>query len=326
MGDGRMKVDEKTIERLSVSLQQAGLDFDAKKITQQLTRTEAGIVIMSVNSARSANAKRKLTKNIQRLLDRGSVKDLGRDRETTGYEGTERGNKGNEGIPGGVQTGLVREGRGDKEDLIRLDLIKNREYVRASIDKTQIIKDNPYLESKGILSTTINNPRFAGMIRQDDQKNIIFPHRDYDGISGAEINSQKFTGFMKGGTKAVWHSKTTPEDRRLVITESGVDALSYHQIKGDLYTRYLSVGGTMSLHQEEIVKAAINKMPAGSEIIAGFGKDLQGERFFERIKILAPHVNIRREVPAIGKDWNEQLQEMSMNRTPAKGPVRELLR
>jgi hypothetical protein len=341
MGDGRLKVDEKTIERLSTSLQKAGLNFDAGNIAKQLTRTETGIVIMSVNSARSENAKRKLAENLQRVLDRGAVKNMGRDREADGNEGPQRSYNGNEAISGGIQTRIVLENRGDKEKPVGLNkesgiekigeskiepVINNREAVRAAIGKAQSVNNSRYLESRGISASTINNPRFVGMIRQDDHKNVLFPHRDREGLSGAEIGNKDFAGFTKGGLKAIWHSKATPEDKKLVITISGLEALSYHQIKGDQHTRYLSVGGEMNASQEEIVKAAIKKMPRGSEIIAGFNKDLQGEHFTEKLKSLAPQANIKREVPGIGKAWNEHLQVMLKNQTLAKGLERELLR
>jgi hypothetical protein len=124
----------------------------------------------------------------------------------------------------------------------------------------------------------------------------------------------------------VWHSKATAKDNKLVVTGSGLEALSYHQIKGNQYTRYLSLGGGMSTSQEEMVKAAIKKMPRGSEIIAGFNKDLQGERFSEKLKSLAPQANIKREVPTVGKAWNDALQVMLKYQAPIKGFERELLR
>jgi hypothetical protein len=330
MGDGRLKVDAKTISKLSISLGTAGLDFDAGKIAQQLTRTEAGIVIMSVNSARSENAKRKLAENIQRLLDRGVAKDLGRDRKTVGDEGPQRGDKGDEAISGGIQTGPILENRADRQKPLGINdnfrTEPEREIVKSVIRRSITVNNNRYLESRGISESTIKNARFAGMIRQDDHKNVLFPHRDYEGLSGAEIENKDFASFVKVRSKAVWHSKATPDDKKLVITESGIDALSYHQIKGNRYTRYLSVGRDMSSSQEQIIKAAIKKMPHGSEIVAGFNKNLQGDRFAERLKSLVPQANIKREVPAIGKDWNEHLQAMLKKQTLAKGFERELLR
>jgi hypothetical protein len=330
MGDKRLKVDEKTIEKLSDSLDKAGFDFDAGKIAQQLTRTETGIVIMSVNSARSENAKQKLTEDLQRLQDRGTAKDLERDREAVGNQGPKRGDKGDEGISGGIQTRVILENRGDKEKRLGVNNnIRNeseRENAKSAIRRSGTINNNLYLETRGISASTINNPRFAGMVRQDDHNNVLFPHRDHEGLSGAEIENNNISGFMKVRSKAVWYSKATPNDKRLVITESGMNALSYHQIKGSQHTRYLSLGGDMSGSQEQIIKAAIKKMPRDSEIIAGFNKSLQGERFAERLKSLAPQANIKREVPAIGKNWNELLQAMQKKQALAKGFEREILR
>ena len=69
---------------------------------------------------------------------------------------------------------------------------------------------------------------------------ILFPHHDANGLCGFETKSWRFTGFARAGSKALWWSKATPADNRLVIAESAIDAISYHQVNPHPKTRYVS--------------------------------------------------------------------------------------
>jgi hypothetical protein len=84
-----------------------------------------------------------------------------------------------------------------------------------------------------------------GTVAIDNRGNDIFPHYDGDGLTGFTIKNDNYQGFSKGGTKALWSSKPSESDLRLVITESAIDAMSYHQLFADKnpHTRYISTGG-----------------------------------------------------------------------------------
>ena len=69
--------------------------------------------------------------------------------------------------------------------------------------------------------------RFAGRVRIDGRGNAIFPHFDQEGLCGYEIKNRNYTGFAAGGEKGLWVSRTHPEDNRLVLAESAIDALSH---------------------------------------------------------------------------------------------------
>jgi hypothetical protein len=174
----------------------------------------------------------------------------------------------------------------------------------------ELRSDNAYLNSRGITAETISDPRFKGMIRIDNRGNTVFPHYDKKGLSGYEIKNKHFTGFSKGGTKSVWPSRIRSSDLRLVITESAIDALSYHQLKGDKHTRYMSVGGQITKQQESVLTMAINKMAQGSHIVAAFDNDMAGNEFAKGLKQTNLGADIRREVPDYGKDWNDQLKRL----------------
>ena len=70
-------------------------------------------------------------------------------------------------------------------------------------------------------------------MRIDSLGNTVFPHFDAAGLCGYEIKNCGFTGFAAGGQKGLWMSHTQPADRRLILTESAVDALSYAALLPD---------------------------------------------------------------------------------------------
>jgi hypothetical protein len=95
------------------------------------------------------------------------------------------------------------------------------------------------LEKMSLTTFTIDCERFMGMFREDRQGNILFPHYDAQGLSGYEIKGRDFTGFSEDGVKALWESQKKALDARLVIVESALDALSYHQMYGSQNTLHL---------------------------------------------------------------------------------------
>ena len=192
----------------------------------------------------------------------------------------------------------------------------DREKVIEALNKSREATHSPYLNSRGITNDTLNSPRFKGQILIDGKNNMIFPHRDREGVSGFAVKNQDFTGFSKHGVKRVWHSNTMSTDNKLVLTESAIDAISYQQLHGDKNTRYMSIEGQYSPEQKELLKAAMNKMPQGSTIVMGFDNDKDGARFVKELKEIAPaHVKAVREIPKIGKDWNEQLKNVARSMT-----------
>ena len=110
----------------------------------------------------------------------------------------------------------------------------------------------PYLEhERCVPAAVLLSPRFAGRMRIDSLGNTVFPHFDAAGLCGYEIKNRGFTGFAAGGQKGLWFSHTQPADRRLVLTESAIDALSYAALFPDAedQTRYASLGGKPSSRQ-----------------------------------------------------------------------------
>ncbi|HKO91397.1 MAG TPA: toprim domain-containing protein [Polyangiaceae bacterium] len=198
---------------------------------------------------------------------------------------------------------------------------KDRAAVAIAVARSTVVETHPYLESRGLTRETLSGPRFQGTWRQADgaHQNVMFLHRDGDGLAGFELKNSGFTGFSRGGDKGLWASSARPTDHRLVIAESAIDALSYHQANPHPKTRYLSFAGGLNERQPELIERAISWMPAGSTVVAATDNDKEGRVFAERIAELCakhPHVTFERHAPTLGKDWNDQLQALRSPKRP----------
>ena len=187
---------------------------------------------------------------------------------------------------------------------------KEKSKVITQFESFQTINNHPYLNQRGISQDTINNPRFKGTIYLDSRNNAIFPHRDREGVCGYETRNQNFKGFSSGGTKGLWVSKSGQNDNKLVICESPLDCLSYHQLFPDDYTRYFATSGTLSEKQKDLLRTAFEKLDQKKgEIIIATDKDIGGEEIAQELKEIAPKTaQVFRHVPKYQKDWNEALQ------------------
>lgn len=179
----------------------------------------------------------------------------------------------------------------------------------------------PYLEQERCLpALVLSAPRFAGRMRIDARGNTIFPHFDGAGLCGYEIKKRGFTGFAAGGEKGLWFSHIRPNDRRLVLAESAIDALSHAALFPDAEdrTRYASLGGKPNARQTGLIRASIARLPAGSAIVAAFDADEAGRWLVEVIRLALASVAAKRgrrdlifkaHLPAQeGEDWNQVLQ------------------
>lgn len=179
----------------------------------------------------------------------------------------------------------------------------------------------PYLEQDRCLPAGVLwSPRFGGRMRMDSRGNTVFPHFDAAGLCGYEIKNRGFTGFAAGGEKGLWFSHTRRDDRRLILTESAIDALSYAALFPDAkdQTRYASLGGKPSRRQMGLLQAIIAELPETAEIVAAFDADLAGRRLAAEIRQIVADVACRKERTDLifkshlptqeGEDWNIVLQ------------------
>jgi hypothetical protein len=182
----------------------------------------------------------------------------------------------------------------------------------------------PYLEcDRCVPAAVISSPRFRGRIRIDVRGNTVFPHFDSAGLCGYEIKNRGFTGFAAGGKKGLWFSHTRTDDRRLVLVESAIDALSYAALFPDAedHTRYASLGGRPSSRQMGLIRATIVKLLAGTEVVAAFDADAAGRSLAEGIRQVVANIASAIDTGELafearlpvkeGEDWNKVLQDVS---------------
>ncbi len=191
-----------------------------------------------------------------------------------------------------------------------LPVSRDRAGVMQAWERAKGCFSLPYLTSRGIGPDILTLPRFAGRVRVDQRNNALFPHYDNDGLCGFEMKNKGFTGFAPGGSKGLWFSQALTTDRQLVLTESAIDAISYQVLHPDeLWSRYMSTGGELSPKQPALLRAAMEKLPAGALVLLAFDNDEGGEKIAAEVKAIAPAGReLRRVVPDVGKDWNDMLK------------------
>ncbi len=187
---------------------------------------------------------------------------------------------------------------------------KDRYQIVAQFENFAPINNHPYLNQRGVSQDTINDPRFSKTIYLDNRNNAVFPHQDREGVCGYEIRNQNFKGFSNGGTKGLWVSNSSSKDEKLVICESPLDCLSYHQLFPDDHTRYFATSGTLSEKQKDLLRTAFENIEQKKgEIIIATDNDIGGKEIAQELKEIAPKTaQIFRHVPKYQKDWNEALQ------------------
>jgi hypothetical protein len=201
---------------------------------------------------------------------------------------------------------------------------KNRLKVEAAFAGTEEARRHAYLEDeRAIPVALLESGRFIGRIRKDARGNAVFPHFDAGGLCGFELKNAGFTGFAAGGTKGLWLSHAIPEDWRLVVCESAIDALSHAALFADERTRYASLGGKPNPAQTELIRAAATRMPAGAQIVAAFDADSTGRELAELVRRaveLTGRADLGFEIhePHGVKDWNDQLRRKGQAPLPSR--------
>ena len=172
---------------------------------------------------------------------------------------------------------------------------------------SDIAADNRFLLSRKISPETISDDRFSASIFTDKHNNVVFPHKNENGITGLEKRNTKFWGFNEGGQRSLWFSRSRKEDKRLAFFESGLDALSYFQIKDDRESQYFSIGGQLSDNQIHLIGKVLEKNQ-DKEIVLGFDNDQGGHSYVRKLKESFKNKEFQIDVPLKeGHDWNDCL-------------------
>src|ERR1035441_4842757 len=139
-------------------------------------------------------------------------------------------------------------------------------------------------------------------------------------------HSAELPGDVPGNARAVGQPgrvRSRPDDRRLILAESAIDALSHAVLFPDAedQTRYASLGGKPNSKQPGLLQTTIALLPEGSEIVAAFDADEAGRMLVEVSRRAVANVVSRTgrvdlifqvHLPAQeGDDWNQVLQRTS---------------
>ena len=186
---------------------------------------------------------------------------------------------------------------------------RDRASVMAAWEMAEPCPALPYLTGRGLGPDVLALPLFVGCVRVDRRNNALFPHYDKDGLCGFEVKNKGFTGFASGGVKGLWYSQAKTTDGRLVLVESAIDAMSFHALQGDMFTRYMSTGGELNPQQPVLLRGAMEKLHPSAVVVLAFDNDEGGDKIAKEVEAVAPAGRtLLRMRPEGGKDWNQILK------------------
>jgi hypothetical protein len=202
----------------------------------------------------------------------------------------------------------------------------DRALVARVFEAAHAVVNSDYLNTRGVRPAVLNSDRFFGTFREDSRGNVLFPHHDADGFAGFESKNRGWTSFSPGGVRALWRSNSFADDSQLVLVESAIDAISFHQVHRAPRARYASTAGTLSEHQRLVLRETLNALPKAITVVLAFDRDLAGDKLAEQVRALGA-AEFSRCYPPTGKDWNEHLQSLQREHIravpPSRGPSRE---
>ena len=132
--------------------------------------------------------------------------------------------------------------------------------------------------------------------------------------SGFEIKNHGFTSYPHGGVRTgMWRSNPLPADRYYLLTESAINALSFHQLHPEMPTAHRSFGGRIGTAQLRLLASELERLAKTTTVLLAFdgAGDPTGPRYEEQVRRILPE-DLRAEIahPPHGKDWNEYLQSL----------------
>jgi hypothetical protein len=168
--------------------------------------------------------------------------------------------------------------------------------------KTQRVRD--YLtKTRAIPEAIVDHALEKGRLWGDKFANAVFSLRDMEGKQiGAELRGtydKPFHGVR--GDKGLFYTGTS-KSKTAVFVESSIEAMSYQAMNPNAL-----VIGTAGSGREMMGDAARLLESKGYKIVDGFNNDKAGDRLGKTLQesVVAP---VEKQRPAVGKDWNNQLQ------------------
>ena len=188
-------------------------------------------------------------------------------------------------------------------------------FVRAKWEEMEPLPfgQHEYLnQQRKLPASLLSLPFLQDRIRCDKRGNAAFPHFASSGLTGFELKNNCFTGFAKHGVKGLWGTRPKPDDTRLVIAETAIDALAYALLHGAEKLRLVSTAGELNKNQPGLVISAIRKLPRG-QVISAVDNDDGGDALHQKIatafkEAARSDLELVEDRPAIlGQDWGDVL-------------------
>ena len=182
------------------------------------------------------------------------------------------------------------------------------------------------LHNQGIFEQGLPNPRSSNEVQKVGA--LIFPWRNENGeVVGADIqgtivdyDAYGTRGTLKrvaaGSDEQYGHTFHTGNGAdKLVVFEAPIDALSYVEMKWESVSKenvtFLSMSGTKSEKvMTQLLRMNEQNGHLPKEVVIATDNDEAGHNVADKLMSMSyEQFSWLREVPSIGKDWNEQLQQ-----------------
>lgn len=177
--------------------------------------------------------------------------------------------------------------------------------------------NHAYLHGRGITNETLRSPRFVNRVFQDQFKNAVFPHFKKRKICGLELKGEHTDLFVRGSEKTLWRSNRMMEDDTLIISETPIDAISYHlmhQLKSGFY---IATCGGFSAKQGIIIQNLVSDLPWIKNVVIATDNDEGGDKITKRLERLLYEAQYSKEIKRHspdkrGCDWNDVLNQLGV--------------
>ncbi len=186
-----------------------------------------------------------------------------------------------------------------------------RPFTPPSRDDSALWRVRKYLRGRFLPSSLVERMVDEGRLYADDRANAVFLALDAERRPrGAEVRgtgTEPFHGHATGSSRALpWGFDTGPNPRRLVFTESAIDAMSYAHLTGATDARILSTGGAKPV----VPAAVVPSIQAGrwEEVVVAYDNDKTGREMAEKLTAALEQEGaiVTRELPT-SQDWNQDL-------------------
>jgi hypothetical protein len=145
----------------------------------------------------------------------------------------------------------------------------------------QPLRDRSYLHARGLHDRTLDHPSFAGRIFTHG-RHVAFPLYRGQTWVGLDLKGPGFKGYAPGSRKGegCWYSDPGPlaaGEGTLLLTESALDALAYHQLYPASHRLSLSLGGTPSRGQQHLIQLLCDSLRP-QRVLLACDADAAGQR------------------------------------------------